>query len=1322
MSSSSSSGKNTKTKISDELQQREKTCNNITVYEYNRPEKDLYDYKDIDTFKKENPFDVKKNCKVFISKGSNKINMDKYKRYYKDVYTPTRCRDAEGFWVGSTVNRNNNFEEGNCWKDIEDGECGELLTNYKLLRKNEYLDGNISRDEVKKARKQCEINPKCHFKRISEYKRDCVSKSRINLNKSSNKLISKSKKSSSSIKSRKENLHHIDIINIEKSLDEFYSGKYAPETAELIGKGNRCVEGYIDSNSNISSSNKSKEQEIEQQNIDVVDPNIESKIDYVNDLIKLENINHDLSLDDFKREYNKYLVEYCQYLIINYDPNNKDNKHELIIYMDDADEFDNYKKEYNIYVETFKKQYNPGYKLNVPSGEHKYYYRYIAIFYNKYFSNYFENYDNIDEYGLKNYKIVQGLFIRYLISKSNPIRKYNYAKKFNYGINLLASSSVSSSSQGATSDKYFLMFYMKDESKFNEFKNKINEGIEFDYSTYFPSYYNDKFDIHITKIEKQYMIYSRFLISHINPNEDENNELLYYINNYSKPLLEEYKKEYKKFTKKHLDIYDYYEIYNKYFTKFFSYQISLEYMYYIKHKITILDPNFKEQYEELAKYITNPNLIKEFKNYYNLLPNNSNYDKELLNLYKKYFSDYFVNIESKYSSSSSSFATSSKTPIISEPSSISSSIIKPPKLPTVPQSIVNNIAKLMHQDKLNKRGMLIWHSTGSGKTCTATSIMEGFWGTDMDIIYCSKIEALSSNPPHIFYKCATDLFPRFAGKTNSQMEKEFKNIRFLSFAKLANRIVNGTIDLNNCILIIDEVHNLFRPLPNQKKQHEYLEKLLLNEKKFPNLKVFILTATLGDNPNEIIKLLNIVKNNDVEKITIDDINDIPVFKEKIRGLISYFDMSNDRSKFPLVIHNEPKYINMSNKQFEAYIQKYKEVNESHKNYDKLAASNSLYKYWMAARKYSNMLYNYEKGLTLHEFSPKLEQLLESVLSFPDEKQYVYSAFYENRGYGGQGILAVAIELKKRGYEQLTPEEAIKIYNNPSDSDKKQRFILAITTQLGDDKGKSLSDMVKLYNAPFNKNGEYVHLILASQSFNEGLDLRGVRHIHIFEPLITWASDKQTIGRAARNCSHSDLRLKEWTVNIHRYISNFPEEIAQDEGKLQELKNLVKYKKDYLETLSENLKEENTKVKTTKQKIVKIKKDKSISQEDLKNLIFNMNEEIEKYEANIKIIKNVINITKDEIKLINKELKNFDDDDEDNTDIKGKGKKGKKGKKGVKLDPTGVENIDKFIYKQAIDKMKDILTLYQSMQESAVDCLVLNKFHRNGNNNIDCTKY
>ena len=57
-----------------------------------------------------------------------------------------------------------------------------------------------------------------------------------------------------------------------------------------------------------------------------------------------------------------------------------------------------------------------------------------------------------------------------------------------------------------------------------------------------------------------------------------------------------------------------------------------------------------------------------------------------------------------------------------------------------------------------------------------------------------------------------------------------------------------------------------------------------------------------------------------------------------------------------------------------------------------------------------------------------------------------------------------------------------------------------------------------------------------------------------------------------------------------------------------------------------------------------------------------------------------------------------------------------------LDATGVANIDEYIYKQSIEKMKNILTLYQLMQEVAVDCLVLNDFHKNGNNIIQCHKF
>ncbi len=1303
---SSNSKKRNYKKISDELENREKECNDIAIYEYNRPEKNPYEYEDLDSFKKENPFDTKKNCKLLLTDSADEITRDKYNRYYKNVYTPTRCRKVNGFWVGSTVNRNNNYDNGNCWIDKEDAECGDLLNDYKLLRKKDYEENNVSREDIKKARNKCQINPKCYFKRISEFKRDCVSKNRINLNKSSKKNSSSIKKSNSNEKIL------LDMDNIEKSLQEFYSGKNAPETSELIGKGNRCVENYIESS--ITSSNKSKK--IEEPEIDIIDENIESKIDYVNDLVKLEHIDENLSLQEFKNKYYDNFNEYIRFLIINIDPNKEENKKILLSYVADSDSkevIDNFCDEYNSYIKKYKKSLTSDYKTKSKSDEpqlflyyqesnkkssdssssideaDKKYYRNAAMLYHKYFPIYFTSYDDSTS---KYLKLIQLLFIRFLIFNSNPNNK---------------------------TDEKLLSLYIEDDLNIDEYKKLYNNNEEIDYRKFFSKFFNDKIDIYIEKIKKQYYIYSRFIISRTDPNDKSKKSLLlYFMNDIN--LYDDFIIEYNEYHKKDADPFEYYSLYNKYFPDYYQYELTSDFIYYVKNKIQILEPNLNEDLKELEKYISNPKLINEFKTNYNLIPPNSNYDVELQKLYKKYFPDYFGNIEKKYKSlsSSSSFVSSVSTPSIISSVSSSSSILKPPKLPTVPQSIINNICKIIHQNKLNKRGMLIWHSTGSGKTCTATSIMDGFWETDMDIIYCSKIEALTSNPPTTFYKCATDLFPRFVGKTIPQMEKEFsKKVRFLSFAKLANRINNKTIDLNNCILIIDEVHNLFRPLPNQKKQHEYLEKLLLNEKKFPKLKVFILTATLGDNPSEIIKLLNIVKNNDVEKIEYDDISKVDVFKEKIRGLISYFDMSSDSSKFPKVMDNEPKYINMSIKQFEQYIQKYKEVKESHKNYDKLAEANSLHKYWMAARKYSNMLYKFEKGITsLTDFSPKLEALLLNVLNYTNEKQYIYSAFYENKGYGGQGILAVALELKKRGYEQLTPDEAKKIYDNPTESDKKKRFILAITTQLGVDKGKELSEMTKLYNAPFNKNGEYVHLFLASQSYNEGLDLKAVRHIHIFEPLITWASDRQTIGRAARNCSHSDLRLKDWTVNIHRYISDFPKEIVQDEGKLQELKKILKEKTELLENLALPLKDIQTSIKNAKASKTKLNKDKKGSPERNKEKLQRIEDNILQYESKLEEIKSNIAEIKDEIKTIKKELKSFDDPQEE---PKGK-TKGKK--KGLKLDATNIENIDKFIYKQAIDKMKEILTLYQIMQESAVDCLVLHKFHKNGNKNIECTKY
>jgi hypothetical protein len=811
---------------------------------------------------------------------------------------------------------------------------------------------------------------------------------------------------------------------------------------------------------------------------------------------------------------------------------------------------------------------------------------------------------------------------------------------------------------------------------------------------------------------------TNFFLQHIEINPNHNNlfqTLSDFLDEYNSLIV----------NKNIADVTEYFKIYKKYFPVYFTDTDIYQYYNYIKNKLKLLDPNDKDDFEELNKYIDQNMYINEFKELYNLIEKKpENYEIKLDRLYRRYFSKYYDDEEEEYFESAESFRSSqlsssikSYGPLYSlspefysfSKSSSSSTIPKNTKLPTLPQSVINNICKTIYKKKINKRGMLIWHSTGSGKTCTATSIMEGFWGTKQQIIYCSSRDALVSNPPINFFKCANDLFPRFAGKNLKKIESEFKNVKFFSFAQLSNRIEKKEVDLNKCILIIDEVHNLFRPLANQRQQHKKVENLLLSGSKFPKMKVFILTATLGDNPEEIFKLLNIVRDNGTPELKEADLNNIDNFKLKLRGLISFFDMSNDTSKFPVVIEKEPIYVDMSDEQFEEYITKYREVKDVAKDFKTLSRTNTLNKYWAAARRYSNTLYNFEKGLTLRQFSAKLEELISNVLQYKDQKQYIYSAFYENKGYGGHGILAIAKQLNERGYSKITPAEAVKILENPKESDKKPRYILAISTKSGSllsdtDKGGDLNKLRALYNSPLNKNGEYIHLFLASQSYNEGIDLKAVRHIHIFEPLITWASDKQTIGRAARLCSHSDLKKKDWNVTIHRYMSSFPtKKIKIDDKKanitdlLEELQLLERKE----EELKNNLKDKKDEIKEIKKIITKTKKTKESVQD--------LEDEIEKINSIIEDIKTEIEKNKKDLKEMKSAIKKLEKDD-----IKKSKKKN--------LDTTGIENIDNFIYANALSKMQNILTLYQTMKEAAIDCQVLQEFHSSGNQNINCHKY
>ena len=746
---------------------------------------------------------------------------------------------------------------------------------------------------------------------------------------------------------------------------------------------------------------------------------------------------------------------------------------------------------------------------------------------------------------------------------------------------------------------------------------------------------------------------------------------------------------------------------------------AIKHVMYIRKQLLLYNPTKDSDYKFLKKYISEEKL-KEYKNHY--IKNKKQAIDNLSKYSPEYFGEKFINHIKNISDEK-----------IEE--EIKKNIIDTkPKL-TVPQSIVHMVMSNIAKKKTSAKGLLAFHSTGSGKTCTAACVFDAFWDTDRDIIFCSSKDAISTNGPKAFMECGQRFFKRFNNKSFEEISDMYnnRNIRYLTFTQLANRIKgiglkkNEVLNLNNSILVMDEVQNLFHPLPNQVQDHFYLQKHINDPTKYPKLKIVILTATPGDSVEDTIKLLNIVRDPYKLPIKVPDINSensLNIFKESIRGTISFFDMSGDKTKFPKVNDDNFYRYPMSEKQFEAYVEAYKKTLKDNRviNFDELVKNNQAGKYWIPARRYSNMMYNLSNRMQLKDFSSKLPHLLENIEKHKDEKHYVYTAFYERKGYGGHGIIAIAKQLEKHGYKKLTVAEAKKLNSENKLLPAGKRYIMAISAEIGNAQENSkmvsenLNNIIKIFNSEENKEGKLIHVFLASQNFNEGLDLKAVRHIHIFEPLVTMANDKQTIGRAARQCSHSQLNLNKWDVNIHRYLSDIP-----DKYKSKDDKNKSK--------LEEELIELNNKILKVEKEIEYLRELKKGGNNPLGKKInipiLKPNKEIKKTKPPIKPTKPPIKEVKP-LKKIIKKIKQDEILDKNQSPlkllkeelIKLKHEKVELIKK-IKSDVSDIKNIEDFIYNESRERFKIMTTLYQAMKEVAIDCTILNKFHSNITPKINC---
>ena len=199
-----------------------------------------------------------------------------------------------------------------------------------------------------------------------------------------------------------------------------------------------------------------------------------------------------------------------------------------------------------------------------------------------------------------------------------------------------------------------------------------------------------------------------------------------------------------------------------------------------------------------------------------------------------------------------------------------------------------------------------------------------------------------------------------------------------------------------------------------------------------------------------------------------------------------------------------------------------------------------------------------------EYSPKLTQLF-SIIKDLDEndmkthgklfKHFIFSDVKE-QGYGVKVLVA--------GFEVNGHKSVINVKPGVASTRKKNRqsppkptlymvdsrgndsyAYLTSTSMFGADfTSKVKKQVLTRFNArPTNIHGDDIRFIILDSGFKEGIDLFDVKYVHIFEPSMTIADLKQTIGRATRTCGQKGLNFQPnvgWPLYVYNYFIVVPD--------------------------------------------------------------------------------------------------------------------------------------------------------------------------------------
>ena len=175
--------------------------------------------------------------------------------------------------------------------------------------------------------------------------------------------------------------------------------------------------------------------------------------------------------------------------------------------------------------------------------------------------------------------------------------------------------------------------------------------------------------------------------------------------------------------------------------------------------------------------------------------------------------------------------------------------------------------------------------------------------------------------------------------------------------------------------------------------------------------------------------------------------------------------------------------------------------------------NKSFKKLVASPKKSN-LFN-----MLYRCSPKMLYIIFNILKSPGST-LVYSNYVEM-----EGLQMFKVYLQFFGFIEF--DDKVSKRDKSKDGFRYCEFHGGISKEQREINRRT-------FNTKDNNYGKLIKIIMISPAGAEGITLNNCRQVHIMEPFWNEARIKQVIGRAVRQCVHTDLPLDERTVDVFRY--------------------------------------------------------------------------------------------------------------------------------------------------------------------------------------------